>query len=1018
MPTPFALPNASPKPRFLSSVGVKMLTVSTLLLILSFAVCSAAFFILTRRMLEDNLQERVSKSSQFLSSASQDLLTKVTPEGKQRLRSLATSYLDRPEFLAVAILDKNKKVVVQVARAVPASAAPFTLQVPIMNNNRQRMGWIRAWYSPGLAIEEFWRLANDLVIVLFCGILLLFVVVFLAVNEWIMVRPFRRLLSAIDSVESSNSLIPVELPDSHDEWGTLAVRLNRFLARVLELQDQTHVLNETSRLLGLPWELKGALEGILTEMLHRYNLSSCMVFGPVNETELRVRYASGVSESLAKSLKLQFGEGAGGIAYASATHRLLSEFNGAEASDPLIKELVQRQQVRSALFIPLQGDGRTWGVAGYFSRTPDNFSEATQRSLTSFTGQLALAFRNAQWMSQLKETNQGLEQQVNASSGELSKTNQRLVQKVRELKTIYDLALATAAFTQVEDTVQVIIKSVKELVDVSSAAFFLYDRPSGRLDPLRPTFDRTPEQAHALSFRLEESKLLERVIKEGMPQMLNFVEPSEQLPASWNEVSIRSILALPLRQGDQVAGLFCVINKTNGLFSDDDVRLLSLLTSRVAEVLNRVALDQQVRQRVQDLSLLQDIALHLPSPPILVDTVNTIARISRAALGGADLCMFFLHHVESEALAVMGGDWDPQLQFDPKALTLGTSEPRPLSEVFRERQIASYGSSTSAAGWEKDELVQVVGLQDVIYLPLVVEQQTIGVMAVGSVHRGSLSPQARRVAVLISEQVAVIIERSRLYEKLRSANEKLEQINHLKNEFISMVSHELRTPLTTIKGFVSIVLSGETGPLKPQQKYFLETSDRAIDRLTLLVSDLLDISRLEAGQIQMQLRPISIQDLILRVGANFEPQLKAQNLTFKLDIPEKLPMVLGDPHRLTQVFDNLMTNALKFTSKGGITITVADKGDFVMVSIKDTGIGLPKTEQERIFDKFYQVKTGSAWPAKGTGLGLAIVKSIVESHRGKVWVESDSEKGADFRFLIPRARTGDTLPPPTSGKIL
>src|SRR6185369_15820700 len=107
----------------------------------------------------------------------------------------------------------------------------------------------------------------------------------------------------------------------------------------------------------------------------------------------------------------------------------------------------------------------------------------------------------------------------------------------------------------------------------------------------------------------------------------------------------------------------------------------------------------------------------------------------------------------------------------------------------------------------------------------------------GSLQKGVITPEHRRLASLIAEQVAVPIERSRLYEKLRSANEKLEQINHLKNEFISMVSHELRTPLTTIKGYVSIVLSGETGPLKDQQKYFLETSDRAIDRLTLLVSD-------------------------------------------------------------------------------------------------------------------------------------------------------------------------------------
>src|SRR5207244_7955227 len=140
---------------------------------------------------------------------------------------------------------------------------------------------------------------------------------------------------------------------------------------------------------------------------------------------------------------------------------------------------------------------------------------------------------------------------------------------------------------------------------------------------------------------------------------------------------------------------FCVINKTNGLFTDDDVRLLALLTSRVTEVLNRLGLDQQLHQRVHDLSVLQDIALHLPSPPVLGDTVNTIARISRAALPGVDACLFFLHHLESEALAVMGGDWEPKLDFDPKALTVGTSEKIPLSDAFRDNQIAYYGASSS-----------------------------------------------------------------------------------------------------------------------------------------------------------------------------------------------------------------------------------------------------------------------------------------------------------------------------------
>ena len=1011
MRTPFAINQPVVKPRFFTSLGMKMLSVASLLLILSFGICSGAMLLLTRHMLEDNLLSMVSRDSRFLSAISQNLLANLNPENKQELSRLAKDLLKEPEILAIVVLDNHRHAVVQASKPISAYFAPFSLLIPVMSNHHA-VGWIRAWYSPGLALEEFWRMTGDWIIVLLCGTLVIFMVVFLLLNEWILARPFRRLLAAIDSVETSDVLVPIKVPQQGDEWGMLATRLNRFLGHVIDLQEQSNVLNETARLLGLPWELKGALEGILTGLLHRYNLSSCLVFTPVNPQDLHVQYSSGISESLAETLSLQLGQGAGGVAYASATHRLIQEVNGNAENDAFLQELVKRQQIRSALFVPMEGSGRTWGVTAFVSRSPNNFSDSAVHSLTVFTQQLALAVHNAQQMSELKDFNKGLEFEVAATSGELSKTHQRLVQKVRELKTIYDLALTTAASANVEEIIGLIIQAVKELIDAAGAAFFLYDKASGLLEPVPPAFDRAARQTAGLACKLEEAKFLERVIREGQAQTLNFVEPSDQLPASWNDLSIRSILALPLKQGDQVAGLFAVVNKTNGLFSDDDVRLLSLLTGRVAEVLNRLALDQQLRQRVQDLSILQDIALHLPSPPSLEQTVNTIARITRAALKGVDGCLVFLHHLESEALAVMGGDWDPKMQFDPKALTLGVSEKLPLVDAFRDRQVAYYGTVSSASGWEKDELVHSLGFQEVLYLPLQVEQHTIGVMALGALQKGAITPDHRRIAALIAEQVAVMMERSRLYEKLRSANEKLEQINHLKNEFISMVSHELRTPLTTIKGFVSIVLSGETGPLKEKQKYFLETSDRAIDRLTLLVSDLLDISRLEAGQIQMQLRPISIRDVVDKVGVNFMPQLKAQGLTFTVKIPNDIPMVLADPHRLTQVFDNLMSNALKFTTTGGITITGTDKGDFVMMSVKDNGIGIPKSEAERIFEKFYQVKVSGAYPAKGTGLGLAIVKSIVESHRGKVWVESELGKGADFRFLIPRARMspGDAGP--------
>ena len=1015
--SPGASETASPIPKdpILLSLGTRMMLLTGLVLIGSFCLCAAVTFSLARHMLQSDLQVRVARESNFLATASRDLISRNNPNDRAALMDLAKHLVEQPEILAVNVMDGNRHIVAHTSKRGITVPVIFSLQVAIRSGARVA-GSVRAWYSPGLALQEFWNTTGDLVLLLFGGTLAVFALSLFFVNEWVLNRPFRQFFAAIDEANHRHAHVKFR-EDRHDEWGALSSRLNQFLSHLSNLQERSSVLYETSRLLGTPAGIRESLEGVFTGILHRYNLSACLILIESDEKRLRAEFAAGVSMEFARSVTVEHGQGVAGITYASGQPRLMEDIHPAE-NDPLISALAERQPVRSALFVPLAVDGRILGTAAYFSRVPRAFQNETVDSLTGFTNHVAIALRNRRKVSDLQAVNQRLESEVVTILRELQLTNQRLVNRVRELKTVYELALATAASTNVEDIIRVIIGGIKELVEVQGGAFFMFDPSSGILEPIPPAFDQVGSSAGSFRCRVEESPLLRQVIEKGQPHVLNFVDPADPLPASWRALSVRSLLALPLRQEDEVKGVFCVVNKVNGLFSEDDVRLLSLLTNRVTEVLNRLGLDQQLRQRVNDLSVLQEIGSQLPSPPVLADTVAAIGRITRHSLSGLELCLFFLHHSASDALAMMGGDWDPRLNLDVRALTYGVSEKTPLAECFRENRPAYYHGDIPIKGspWENDTLLQATAMAELMYLPLTVEQGTIGVLAIGSRQPGTLTAEIRRLAGLIANQVAIVIERARLYESLRSANEKLEQINHLKNEFISMVSHELRTPLTTIKGFVSIVLNEETGPLNAQQQRFLETSDRAIDRLTLLVSDLLDISRIEAGQIKMQLRPVTVREIIERLATSFAPQLKAQNLFLNVEIGEHLPRVMADPDRIAQVLDNLLTNALKFTTKGGISISTADKGDFVMISVKDTGSGIPKAEQDRIFEKFYQVKVGNAWPSKGTGLGLAIVRSIVESHRGKVWVESEAAKGADFRFLLPRART-EVAEPPVTGQL-
>jgi signal transduction histidine kinase len=263
-----------------------------------------------------------------------------------------------------------------------------------------------------------------------------------------------------------------------------------------------------------------------------------------------------------------------------------------------------------------------------------------------------------------------------------------------------------------------------------------------------------------------------------------------------------------------------------------------------------------------------------------------------------------------------------------------------------------------------------------------------------------------KLASLIAHQAATIIGNAQLYDSLREAKTELEQLNQIKNEFISMVSHELRTPLTAVKGFVKVVLGGEAGQINPQQEKFLQIADQSIDRLTILITDLLDISRIESGQLKLQMSQIEPREMISTVVNNNAVEAAKKNLRLITKIPHKFPMILADPQRLIQVFENLIHNSIKFTPNGGvITITAADKGDFALFSVADSGIGIDKKDQQKIFEKFYQVDSGVTRTNSGTGLGLAIVKSIIEMHGGQIWVESEPNEGANFFFVIPRAKT-------------
>jgi PAS domain S-box-containing protein len=227
---------------------------------------------------------------------------------------------------------------------------------------------------------------------------------------------------------------------------------------------------------------------------------------------------------------------------------------------------------------------------------------------------------------------------------------------------------------------------------------------------------------------------------------------------------------------------------------------------------------------------------------------------------------------------------------------------------------------------------------------------------------------------------------------------------HAKTELVSTVSHELRTPMTSIKGYVELLLMGAVGTLTDEQLDFLSVVDANVDRLTVLVNDLLDISRIESGRVAISPRVINVKHVVDQVVAEMQTRAAEQGLTLRSDVSSEIAKIVADPDRVAQILTNLMANACNYTPPGGeVTISARAHDDEVHISVRDTGIGISQEDQGKIFERFFRADDAMVQDAPGTGLGLSIVQSLTEIQRGRVWVESELGEGSTFTVALPTA---------------
>jgi signal transduction histidine kinase len=428
------------------------------------------------------------------------------------------------------------------------------------------------------------------------------------------------------------------------------------------------------------------------------------------------------------------------------------------------------------------------------------------------------------------------------------------------------------------------------------------------------------------------------------------------------------------------------------------------LNSTAAEN-QRLAAELEERLRIEDLfrDLSQKIRIHLQ--------VEDVVAASVAALGalGAqfDVDRVYVRLTGDKGAARIAAEWTrPGMQ--PVSELSGDETPTVFAPVFAElvrtRQSLLVNDVTSeVVAPPVREALAAYGARAIVACPLSAGPEVRGVLVLQVVGRPHVWTAGEIViAEMVALEISVAMSHARAYDVERDAVARLEDLDAAKNGFLSSVSHELRTPLTSIMGYVEMLTDGAAGELTAEQLRMVGIVERNGGRLLTLIEDLLTLSRVEAGSLRLLIGDVAVGSMLQAVIDSMAPMAAENKVTLSLDVPPDIGTIAADPDQLERAMLNLVSNAVKFTRPGGwVTVSVGRRDDIVRLRVRDTGIGIPYAEQDKLFTRFFRSSISQQQAVQGTGLGLSIVKSVIEQHGGSIEIESTPGEGTTVKVLLP-----------------
>ncbi len=722
----------------------------------------------------------------------------------------------------------------------------------------------------------------------------------------------------------------------------------RLYSELEQRLSETTTMQEVSRVVNSALDLQEIFERVVRELASAFKYPLISLF-TLDDREMVMQASHGyTTREIERFRRISIDAGITGRAARSGEPQLVPDVS----DDP--DYMAAKEWVRSEVAVPIISDEKVLGVLGVASGADNLLDDSDLQLMRTFAGQVATAMTNARLYAQMVTLSEELEQRVEERTRELREERDRI-------DTLYRIAVELTASLDLDRVLNRALELVGEAVGADSGTLFLVDPQSDLL-------------IHRASMRYDESlppggRQVQIRRHEGLAGWImdnreSLVIDNVQVDPRWAQIpgteARRSLLGAPLMSNQEVLGCIFFNSDTESAFNAEHLKLVEAAANQVAASINNAELYRLIRDQAERLG-------------VMLRSQTTEAAKSQAIL-------------ESVADGVMVADQSGEIILFNAAAerVLGLRRDKALGRPAQE-MTGLYGPG--AENW-----VETIDLW----------------RASPHDYRGQfLSEQLELEDRVVSVHVSPVLHGDEYLGLVSVFRDITREViaDRIKSEFVARVSHELRTPMTSIKGYADLLLLGAAGEITDQQRKFLETVKSNADRLSLLVNDLLDISLIEQGQLELDIREIDLRDLIRQVLDAFEGRKKSEGreMVIEASLPDDLQPIEGDYDRVTQIITNLTANAYQYTpDEGTVTIRVRPDTEGVSIDVADTGIGIPKEDQERIFERFFRGELNPlVFKSAGTGLGLAIVQQLAVMHSGEVTFESEEGVGTTFSVWLP-----------------